>query len=161
MRPVLPTDDIARWVIGPSMKEAYRGLFLEPDIDAVIAGLTRTRESWADDRGEHLARFAAFRGDIAAGYISIGRYKPDHGEVSSLFVHPDHQAGGIGRKLWEHGCATLRGLQLTPIHVWVVANTPAVDFYKRMGCVLADETGTYGIGEKSVRAQHFVLRSEP
>jgi ribosomal protein S18 acetylase RimI-like enzyme len=71
------------------------------------------------------------------GFASSGRNRsavlPFAGEVQTLYVSPDWQNQGIGRRLL-HGCfAALRFRGFGSAAVWVLADNPARFFYERMG----------------------------
>ncbi len=76
-------------------------------------------------------------GDGVVGFGSCGRARkgdlPYAGEVYTLYVHPDFQEMGIGRRLLE---ALFRGLLEKgsgSALVWVLAGNPARFFYSAMG----------------------------
>jgi GNAT superfamily N-acetyltransferase len=60
--------------------------------------------------------------------ISLGS-----GEVFTLYVHPDHQNRGVGRRLLAGAFEGLRERGLNQAYVWVLHDNPARYFYERMG----------------------------
>ena len=50
--------------------------------------------------------------------------------VNDVVVSPEHHREGIGRTLFEHIVEQHRGKKMW---IWVNANNPAVDFWKKMG----------------------------
>jgi ribosomal protein S18 acetylase RimI-like enzyme len=75
--------------------------------------------------------------DGLVGFASAGRNRepvlPFVGEVQTLYVLPDWQNQGIGRKLLEGCFARLGDQGLSSALVWVLSENPARFFYERMG----------------------------
>ncbi|WP_326825097.1 GNAT family N-acetyltransferase [Streptosporangium sp. NBC_01756] len=79
-------------------------------------------------RGEGL--LVARSGQNVAGFCEVTRHKTG-ATVSGLYVHPEAQGLGIGRRLLERG---LTGLpRSTTVDLQVALNTPAVGFYEHLG----------------------------
>jgi ribosomal protein S18 acetylase RimI-like enzyme len=55
------------------------------------------------------------------------------GEVYTLYVHPDYQDQGIGRRLLAELFDDLRQRSLQPALIWVLASNPSRFFYEAMG----------------------------
>jgi ribosomal protein S18 acetylase RimI-like enzyme len=88
-----------------------------------------------------------FRGLIAveegkpAGYAKV-KYNPTEKRcyLSSLYVLPEFQGHGIGKKLLTNGEAIARTFGVDEIWLGVmVQNTPALEWYKRIGFQFVEE----------------------
>jgi GNAT superfamily N-acetyltransferase len=81
-----------------------------------------------------------------AGFLSY-THKPGEamGEISHLFVHPDHQRKGVGARLLDHAIETYG----PPLHLWVFeANARARALYESRGFIMTDRTDGSGNDEK-------------
>ncbi len=76
-------------------------------------------------------------------YGSVGPVRPNglpfSGEVYTLYVSPDHQGRGLGRRLLFAMLAQLQTQGLTSAMLWVLAANPARFFYHAMGGAVAAE----------------------
>ena len=123
-------------------RDTYAGLIP----DRTLLGLSRTShtESWRrvlrDSRDDSITRVAEGPDSRVVGFANAGRARPTNlpydGEVYTLYVVPDHQGAGHGRRLlgallsalWAAGCRSAL--------VWVLAGNPARFFYEAMGGTL-------------------------
>lgn len=76
-------------------------------------------------------------GDRAVGFYTLAGRAPE-GELTRLFVEPDHIGGGVGRSLWRHAVATARELGFE--RFTLDADPFAETFYQRMGAVRIGST---------------------
>ena len=86
--------------------------------------------------------------DQVVGFIGGGppRQQDIPGGVEIYVVHvlPTHRCAGIGGKLWELACTTLRGPAKAPLYLESLAELPCCAFYEaRGGEVLTRSTGTF------------------
>jgi len=117
-------------------RSAYRGLIPGAELERMIA---RRGPSWWDAaiaRGSRLLvlDFA----DEIGGYASYGRNRvpslPHRGELFELYLAPQFQGLGFGRKLFEAVRADLADNGYPSMLVWALAgNERALDFYQRLG----------------------------
>ncbi len=146
MRPAEPTDAaaIAR-VHVDSWRSGYRGL-LDDELLAGISQEERERVWGARLRGEdprYVCRHAdvALLGGVLAGFAVAGPDREGHavtavGEVSALYVHPDHWRRGVGTALLSSAVEHLRGDGFAQALLWVLAtNVHARRFYESQGWV--------------------------
>lgn len=67
-----------------------------------------------------------------------GRLDKNDGEVSAVYVHPDHAREGVGATILEHLEAVGRETDLDRLHLWASLN--AVPFYEDAGYEPLGET---------------------
>lgn len=79
------------------------------------------------------------------------RALPQDGEVYTLYVHPDAQGAGIGRRLLAAVFADLVAQGRRSVLLWVLRGNPSRFFYERMGGRLA-LTRDIPVGGKPVPA---------
>ena len=82
-----------------------------------------------------VAASADLPGGRIVGFGSCGRARkrPGAGEVFTLYVAPDWQGRGIGRRLLHGLLAKLKAGGLNEALVWVLSDNPARFFYEAMG----------------------------
>lgn len=120
-------------------RDTYAGLLP----DRVLLGMSRRRHraTWSVEIEHHRnghAVIVAEDGDAGVvGFGSCGRARyvnlPYDGEVHTLYVLPDYQGQGIGKKLLGGLFAELLARELRSALVWVLADNPARFFYQAMG----------------------------
>jgi ribosomal protein S18 acetylase RimI-like enzyme len=120
--------------------EAWRGAY-----QGVIPGLeleklvTRRGPDWWDSairKGSRIAILAF--GDKVAGYANYGRNRARslfyEGEIYELYLRPEYQGLGFGRRLFTSARRDLGQSGLKSLVVWALSdNDPAVEFYKALG----------------------------
>lgn len=117
-------------------RDAYRGIIPGRELERMIA---RRGPRWwqaAISRGSRLV-VLDFGGRIA-GYASYGRNRvpamPYSGEIFELYLSPEFQGLGMGRRLFEAARRDLNEHGYVSTLVWALAdNERALDFYTRLG----------------------------
>jgi ribosomal protein S18 acetylase RimI-like enzyme len=117
-------------------RDAYRGIIPGRELERMIA---RRGPRWwqaAISRGSRLV-VLDFGGRIA-GYASYGRNRvpamPYSGEIFELYLAPEFQGLGMGRRLFEAARRALTDHGYVSTLVWALAdNQRALDFYTRLG----------------------------
>jgi ribosomal protein S18 acetylase RimI-like enzyme len=117
-------------------RDAYRGIIPGRELERMIA---RRGPRWwqaAISRGSRLV-VLDFGGRIA-GYASYGRNRvpamPYSGEIFELYLSPEFQGLGMGRRLFEAARRDLNEHGYVSTLVWALAdNDRALDFYTRLG----------------------------
>ncbi len=145
LRPARPGDApaIAR-VHVETWRAAYAGIVP----DAYLVAMTERKQAlqWNNAiRGAVapevvlVAESADLPGGRIVGFGSCGRARkrprtgPGGGEVFTLYVAPDWQGRGIGRRLLHGLLAKLEAGGLNEALVWVLSDNPARFFYEAMG----------------------------
>lgn len=117
-------------------REAYRGIIPGRELEKMIAR-----------RGPRWWRSAILRGtriavvdfdESVAGYVSYGRNRlpslETGGEIFELYLAPEFQGLGFGRKLFAAASRDLAAHGFETCLVWALAdNERALHFYERMG----------------------------
>ena len=115
---------------------AYQGIIPGLELDKLI---TRRGPQWWDSairKGSRIALLAF--GDKIAGYANYGRNRARSlfydGEIYELYLRPEYQGLGFGRRLFTSARRDLGQSGLKSLVVWALSdNDPAVEFYRAMG----------------------------
>ncbi len=145
LRPARPGDApaIAR-VHVETWRAAYAGIVP----DAYLVAMTERKQALQWNHAIRsavvpevvlVAESADLPGGRIVGFGSCGRARkrpgtgPGSGEVFTLYVAPDWQGRGIGRRLLHGLLAKLEAGGLNEALVWVLSDNPARFFYEAMG----------------------------
>lgn len=117
-------------------RTAYQGIIPGRELERLIA---RRGPDWWDGairKGSRISLLAF--GDTIAGYANYGRNRARSlhydGEVYELYLRPEFQGLGFGRKLFSAVRRDLVQSGLNSLVVWALAdNEPAVGFYRALG----------------------------
>ena len=117
-------------------RTAYRGIIPGPELDKLI---NRRGTQWwegAIRKGSRISILAF--GDTIAGYGNYGRNRarslPYDGEIYELYLRPEFQGLGFGRKLFSAARRDLVQSGLQSLVIWALSDTePAVGFYRALG----------------------------
>jgi ribosomal protein S18 acetylase RimI-like enzyme len=116
--------------------EAYRGIIPGQDLERMVQ---RRGESWWSNAISKGSRIAVLNfDDQIVGYTSYGRNRavslPYKGEVFELYLKPEFQGLGFGRRLFNAAQRELGNHGLASMVVWTLAdNERAVSFYEKLG----------------------------
>jgi ribosomal protein S18 acetylase RimI-like enzyme len=107
-----------------------------PELEKLVS---RRGPSWWDTairRGSRISLLIF--GDEIAGYANYGKNRakslPYAGEVYELYLKPEYQGLGFGRRLFTTAKRDLAQSGQTNMVVWVLSdNEPAVGFYRALG----------------------------
>ncbi len=123
--------------------ETWRATYAGIIPHAVLLRMSRKRSAarWRrrlKEPGER--RFVRIAEDAEGGVIGFGTcgcadtLELDYeGEIYELYVHPDHQNGGVGRSLLHVLFQTLLSHGRRSALIWVLAENPSRFFYEAMG----------------------------
>jgi ribosomal protein S18 acetylase RimI-like enzyme len=117
-------------------RTAYRGLIPGTELEKLV---TRRGPAWweaAIRRGSRVALLTF--GDAIAGYANYGRNRarslPYAGEIYELYLRPEYQGLGFGRRLFNASKRDLTQMGQPSLVVWALSdNDSAVHFYRALG----------------------------
>ncbi len=114
-------------------RSTYQGLIPHLDLTRMIA--RRGPKAWARTISAGDVLVLRFNG-VTQGYASIGasRASGADGEIFELYLAPEFQGVGLGKRLFLAAQSELRRRGLTRLTVWALEeNSMACDFYARLG----------------------------
>lgn len=117
-------------------RTAYRGLIPGTELEKLVA---RRGPAWWDAAIRRGSRIALLTfGDAIAGYANYGRNRakslPYGGEIYELYLRPEYQGLGFGRRLFVAAKRDLAQTGQPSLVVWALTdNEPAVAFYRALG----------------------------
>jgi ribosomal protein S18 acetylase RimI-like enzyme len=128
-------DGLSR-VFEQAWREAYQGIIPGVALERMLA---RRGPGWwrsTVSRGRPLAVLDIGQG--IAGYVSYGRCRdrslPAKGEIDELYLAPEYQGLGFGRRLFKAVRNDLADRAMDRMIVWALAdNERACSFYETMG----------------------------
>jgi len=117
-------------------RNAYQGVIPGPELERLIA---RRGEAWwngAIRKGSRISLLAF--GDTIAGYANYGRNRARSlyydGEIYELYLRPEFQGLGFGRRLFTAARRDLLQSGLKSMVIWALSdNDPATEFYRALG----------------------------
>jgi ribosomal protein S18 acetylase RimI-like enzyme len=115
---------------------AYRGIIPGIELDRLV---NRRGPDWWDSAIRKGSRISLLQfGDQVAGYSNYGRNRARSlsydGEVYELYLRPEFQGLGFGRRLFAAARKDMVQSGLKSLVVWALSdNEPAVEFYRAVG----------------------------
>ena len=117
-------------------RTAYQGIIPGPELDKLI---NRRGADWwegAIRKGSRISILAF--GDTLAGYANYGRNRARslhfEGEIYELYLRPEFQGLGFGRRLFTAARRDLVQSGLKSMVIWALSdNDPATEFYRALG----------------------------
>lgn len=117
-------------------RTAYQGIIPGTELEKLI---NRRGPDWWDSairKGSRIALMAF--GDNIAGYANYGRNRARSlfydGEIYELYLRPEFQGLGFGRRLFSAARRDLAQSGLKSLVVWALSdNEAAVEFYRALG----------------------------
>jgi len=115
---------------------AYQGIIPGSELQKLIA---RRGAAWWDGAIRKGSRVSLFIfGDVIAGYANYGRNRARslsyEGEIYELYLRPEYQGLGFGRRLFTAARRDLAHSGMRSLVVWALSdNEPAVSFYRALG----------------------------
>ena len=117
-------------------RTAYQGIIPGTELDRLI---NRRGPAWWDSAIRKGSRITILQfGDKVAGYANYGRNRARslfyEGEVYELYLRPEFQGLGFGRRLFTAARKDLMQSGLKSLVVWALSdNEPAMEFYRALG----------------------------
>ena len=117
-------------------RTAYQGIIPGNELDKLIS---RRGPDWWDSAIRKGSRITLLQfGDKIAGYANYRRNRARslfyEGEVYELYLRPEYQGLGFGRRLFSAARKDLQQSGLRSVVVWALSdNDPAVSFYRALG----------------------------
>ena len=117
-------------------RSAYQGIIPGAELEKLI---NRRGPQWWDSAIRKGSRVSVLVfGDKVAGYANYGRNRARSlfydGEIYELYLRPEYQGLGFGRRLFSSARRDLAQSGLKTLVIWALSdNDPAVEFYKALG----------------------------
>ncbi|HEU5017991.1 MAG TPA: GNAT family N-acetyltransferase [Pseudolabrys sp.] len=117
-------------------RAAYQGIIPGKELEKLI---NRRGPDWWDSAIRKGSRITVFQfGEQIAGYANYGRNRARSlfydGEIYELYLRPEFQGLGFGRRLFNAARKDLLQSGLKSLVVWALSdNEPAVEFYRALG----------------------------
>ena len=117
-------------------RTAYQGIIPGAELRRLI---NRRGPTWWDSAIRKGSRIALLQfGDKIAGYANYGRNRARSlyydGEIYELYLRPEYQGLGFGRRLFTAARRDLAQSALKSLIVWALSeNETAVEFYRALG----------------------------
>src|SRR5918993_729109 len=119
-----------------SWRTTYQGIIPGLELDKLI---NRRGADWWENSIRKGSRIALLVfGDTVAGYANYGRNRARSlfydGEIYELYLKPEFQGLGFGRRLFTAARRDLAQSGLKSLVVWALSdNEPAMEFYRALG----------------------------
>ena len=117
-------------------RTAYQGIIPGTELEKLI---NRRGPAWWESAIRKGSRIALLQfSDKVAGYANYGRNRARslhfEGEIYELYLRPEFQGLGFGRRLFTSAKRDLAQSGLKSMVVWALSdNEPAVEFYRALG----------------------------
>ena len=143
-------------------QHAYRGIVPESYLQGLdVAKRTNYWERWLEGYGldGHQALVAEAGDGQIVGFASFGRERegggPRDGEIGALYILPNYQRCGIGRRLLSGAARLLLQENFQTLQIWVLQDNPARAFYEKLGGRRVREKKIQFGGKELVEVAYF------
>jgi len=137
IRPAKPSDAAAvADTHDDAWRSAYQGIIPGVELEKLVG---RRGPDWWDSAIRKGSRIAVLVfGEQLAGYANYGRNRARSlsydGEIYELYLRPEFQGLGFGRRLFTSARKDLAQSGMKSLVIWALSdNDPAVDFYRALG----------------------------
>jgi ribosomal protein S18 acetylase RimI-like enzyme len=151
------TEDAAALsnVFDASWREAYQGILPALSLERMIN--RRGPKWWLSTIGRGRPLVVLDIGEAIAGYVTYGRCRdrslPADGEIDELYLAPEYQGLGFGKRLFRAVRNDLDDRGAKRVAVWCLAeNERACGFYRRLGGRMIAETTEQFSGAAKVKS---------
>jgi ribosomal protein S18 acetylase RimI-like enzyme len=145
-----------REVTRAAWEDAYRHIFDPEEIHGLFTEKLALHADWLQYRKEKIGSFVAELGNTIVGTAGFALLHDGDGEVTSLYVLPQYQYMGIGKRLWDECAAELRKRGCKRMTVWTLDRADAVNFYEHIGCQLMGH-GKFRLGDHEEDARGYCI----
>ncbi|MPZ55581.1 MAG: GNAT family N-acetyltransferase [Rhizobiales bacterium] len=117
-------------------RSAYQGIIPGIELEKLVS---RRGAEWWDSAIRKGSRISILVfGDLVAGYANYGRNRARSlsydGEIYELYLRPEFQGLGFGRRLFSAARKDLAASGMKSLVIWALSdNDPAVEFYRALG----------------------------
>ncbi|HVG51852.1 MAG TPA: GNAT family N-acetyltransferase, partial [Xanthobacteraceae bacterium] len=117
-------------------RTTYRGVIPGPELEKLVQ---RRGAAWWDGAIRKGSRVSILQfGEEIAGYANYGRNRARSltydGEIYELYLRPEYQGVGFGRRLFTSARRDLAQSGMKSLVLWALSdNEPAVEFYRALG----------------------------
>ena len=145
-------------VFDAAWREAYQGVIPPLALERMIA--RRGPAWWLATVGRGRPLVVLDVGETVAGYVSYGRCRdrslPAEGELDELYLAPEYQGLGFGKRLFKAVRNDLSDRNASRVAVWSLAdNDRARAFYERLGGRMIAESADHFGGVRLVRVAYL------
>ena len=125
----------------------YRDILSEEQLDYMMDWMYSLRNLRKQMEEEGHIYYIAYKGDEAAGYVSIQPEGEHLFHLQKIYVLPHYQGFHLGRILFEQAIRVIKEIHPEPceMHLNVNRNNKALQFYEHMGMKKVAE-GDFHIG---------------
>jgi ribosomal protein S18 acetylase RimI-like enzyme len=140
-------------------QESYKNIVSQDYLDAI--NLADKVNMWREviaktqDADKRVGLCVAMNNDEIIGFISLSKSRKEgavteHGEVTALYIDPDYQGKGVGKKLLDHGFTWLKEHGFANVMIRTLEMADSTKFYvKNKGILQADKiTRQFGDGKE-------------
>jgi GNAT superfamily N-acetyltransferase len=121
-----------------SWRTTYTGIVPDEYLAALSYDDSEARwQRWLSDTKRRMIVLVAVQGDRVIGFASGGNERDGNaeftGELYAIYLFREAQGHGTGRRLFDAIAAGLREQGHDSVLIWVLAQNPSREFYRRIG----------------------------
>ena len=130
-----------------AFRETYRGILSAEQMEYMMIWMYSEESLMRQMTLEGHQFFIAEMDAEGVGYASVSQDAEDVFHLQKLYVMPEHQGQGVGKRLLEEAVRYLKQLHPAPLRLELNVNrrNRAVGFYRRMGLTILRQ-GDFPIG---------------
>ena len=130
-----------------AFRETYRDILSAEQMEYMMVWMYSEESLMRQMTLEGHQFFVAEMDGSSVGYASVSQDEADVFHLQKLYVMPEHQGQGVGKRLLEEVVRYLKQLHPAPLRLELNVNrrNRAVGFYRRMGLIILRQ-GDFPIG---------------